>query len=349
MHVSAALGRVVTMRAITIPEPGGPEALVLADVPAPECPAGSVLVRVHTAGINRADVLQRKGHYDPPAGATRIPGLEVSGTIEHIGEGVSGWQVGQKVAALLTGGGYAEVVDVPAGQLLAVPENLGLEEAAALPEVLCTVHSNVFASARLLPGEWLLVHGGGSGIGTAAIQLAKAFGAKVAVTVGSQRKADFCTDLGADAVINYRDEDFVERIREITADDAERAGVRPGANVILDVIGAKYLERNVTALADDGRLVIIGLQGGIKAELDLNALMRRRKTVLGTTLRARPGVQKASIVGQVARDVWPLVAADTIRPIIHSVHPLADAGAAQTLLEDGTSIGKVLLRVGGQE
>jgi putative PIG3 family NAD(P)H quinone oxidoreductase len=336
------------MRAITIPNPGGPDALVLDEVPDLDCPAGSVLVKVHTAGINRADVLQRQGHYDPPEGATRIPGLEVSGTILELGEGVTGWEVGQPVAALLSGGGYAEVVDVPVGQLLTVPERLSLQDAAALPEVLSTVHSNVFAAARLLPDEWLLVHGGGSGIGTAAIQLAKAFGAKVAVTVGSQRKGDFCAELGADAVINYREEDFVERIREITAADAEAAGTKPGADVILDVIGAKYLERNVKALADDGRLVIIGLQGGVKAELNLNALMRGRKTVMGTTLRARPGRQKAAIVDQVARDVWPLVADGTIKPIIHSVHPLAEAGAAQTLLEDGTSIGKVLLDVAGE-
>lgn len=335
------------MRAITIPNPGGPEALVLDEAPAPECPPGSVLVRVHTAGVNRADVLQRQGHYDPPEGATRIPGLEVSGTIVELGSEVSGWEVGQEVAALLTGGGYAEVVDVPAGQLLPVPENLSLQEAAALPEVLSTVHSNVFAAARLLPGEWLLAHGGGSGIGTAAIQLAKAFGAKVAVTVGSQRKADFCTELGADAVINYREEDFVERIREITAADAEAAGTRPGANVILDLIGAKYLERNVKALADDGRLMIIGLQGGVKAELNLNALMRARKSVMGTTLRARPARQKAAIVDQVRRDVWPLVADGSIRPIIHSVLPLAQAGEAQQLLENGESIGKVLLDVAG--
>ncbi|GAA4284491.1 NAD(P)H-quinone oxidoreductase [Brevibacterium daeguense] len=336
------------MRAITIPNPGGPDALVLDDVPAPECPAGSVLVKVHTAGINRADILQRQGHYDPPEGATQIPGLEVSGTILELGAGVTGWEVGQPVAALLSGGGYAEVVDVPAGQLLPVPENLSLQEAAALPEVVCTVHSNVFAAARLLPGEWLLVHGGGSGIGTAAIQLAKTLGAKVAVTVGSHRKADFCTELGADAVINYQDEDFVEQIRQITAADAAAAGTKPGADVILDLIGAKYLDRNIKALSDDGRLVIIGLQGGVKAEINLNALMRGRKSVMGSTLRARPGRQKAAIVDQVSRDIWPLVADGTIKPIIHSIHPLADAGSAQALLEDGTSIGKVLLDVAGE-
>lgn len=333
------------MRAITIPTPGGPEALVVDDVPVPAVPAGSVLVRVHTAGINRADVLQRKGFYDPPAGSTRIPGLEVSGTITELGEGVEGWNVGDRVAALLTGGGYAEYVDVPAGQLLPVPENLSLEDAAALPEVLCTVYSNVFMGARLQPGEWLLVHGGGSGIGTAAIQLAKHFGAKVAVTVGSERKAQFCRDLGADAVINYRDEDFVERIEEITAADAEAAGRTPGANVVFDIIGAKYLERNIKALAHDGRLAIIGLQGGVKAEINLNELMRARKTVMATTLRARPAAQKAAIVAAVSQDVWPAVADGTIRPIIHSVHPLAEAGPSQELLENGESIGKVLLSV----
>ncbi|MFB9776853.1 NAD(P)H-quinone oxidoreductase [Brevibacterium otitidis] len=338
------------MRAMTIPQPGGPEALVLADdVEAPVPGPDSVLVRVDTAGINRADILQRQGHYDPPAGATRIPGLEVSGTIESVGSAVTDWQPGDRVAALLTGGGYAEFVDVPAGQLLPVPDDFDLTAAAALPEVMSTVYSNVVMEAGLRAGEWLLVHGGGSGIGTCAIQLARALGARVAVTVGSERKAAFCRELGADAVINYREEDFVSRIREITAADpapgpAGEPGT-PGANVILDLIGAKYLERNIKALANDGRLVIIGMQGGVKAEINLARLLTGRKHVLGTTLRARPDAQKAQIGAAVREHVWPLVLDGTIRPVIHDTIPLAEAGRGQSMLEDGDSIGKVLLRV----
>ncbi|WP_349827012.1 NAD(P)H-quinone oxidoreductase [Brevibacterium litoralis] len=325
------------MRAITIPTPGGPDALVIDEVEAPQVPAGSVLVKIHTAGINRADVLQRQGFYDPPAGATRVPGLEVSGTITELGEGVTGWEVGQRVAALLSGGGYAEYVDVPVGQLLPVPDDMDLRDAAALPEVLCTVWSNVFMGARLQAGECLLVHGGGSGIGTAAIQLARTFGAHVAVTVGSERKAEFCRELGADAVIDYTTEDFVERIKEIT--DGR------GADVVFDIIGAKYLERNITALALDGRLTIIGLQGGRKAEIDLGALMTQRKTVMAATLRARPGEQKAAIVQEVASTVWPRVLDGSVKPIVHTVLPLAEAGRGQAMLENGESIGKVLLAV----
>ncbi|MYM20323.1 zinc-binding dehydrogenase [Brevibacterium sp. 5221] len=327
------------MRAITIAEPGGPEVLAAAERPVPTCPPGSVLVRVAAVGVNRADILQRQGHYSPPAGATDIPGLEVAGTIAELGEGVSEdrWSVGDRVAALLTGGGYAEYVDVPEGQLLAVPDSLSLTEAAALPEVLATVYSNVFQAARLRAGEWLLVHGGGSGIGTAAIQLAKTAGAQVAVTVGSARKGAAAAELGADAVIDYREEDFVERIRAIT--DGR------GADVILDVVGAKYLQRNVDALADDGRLVIIGMQGGVKAELNIGTLMAHRRSIIGTTLRARPDEQKAAIVQAVADDVWPLVARGRVRPVVYRVVPFEEAGRAHALLEDGESIGKVVVAV----
>lgn len=339
------------MRAMTIPQPGGPEALVLSDdVETPAIEPGSVLVKVHAAGINRADILQRQGHYDPPEGATKIPGLEVSGTIAEVGAEVTGWKTGDRVAALLSGGGYAEYVDVPAGQLLPVPDHVDLTAAAALPEVVSTVYSNVVMEAGLRADQWLLVHGGGSGIGTCAIQLARALGARVAVTVGSERKAAFCRELGADAVINYREEDFVDRIREITASDPATGPAgdpcTPGANVILDLIGAKYLERNIKALANDGRLVIIGMQGGVKTEINLARLLTGRKHILGTTLRARPAAQKALIVATVRQHIWPLVLDGTIRPIIHDTLPLPEAGRGHAMLEDGDSIGKVLLRVG---
>ena len=240
------------MRAITISSPGDPEVLQVTDEPTPELAADEVLVRVHAAGVNRADLLQRRGFYDPPPGATLIPGLEVSGTIEKLGADVTGWSVSDRVAALLSGGGYAESVPVPAGQLLPVPDDFDLTEAAALPEVLSTVWSNIVGRGQVKAGEWLLVHGGGSGIGTAAIQIARHLGVKIVVTVGSDRKAEFCRSLGADAVINYREEDFVERVREIcTHDDGST-----GADVILDIIGAKYLERNIKALGTDGRLEI---------------------------------------------------------------------------------------------
>ncbi|GAA4511958.1 NAD(P)H-quinone oxidoreductase [Brevibacterium yomogidense] len=336
------------MRAITLTEHGGPDVLAVSDIPAPTARPGSVVVAVHTAGLNRADLLQRQGHYNPPAGANtahEVPGLEVSGTIAAVGEDVSGWAVGDRVAALLTEGGYAEQVEVPAGQLFAVPDGFPLAEAAALPEVLCTVHSNVFTAAGLKPGEWLLVHGGGSGIGTAAIQMAKAHGAKVAVTVGSDRKGDFCRDLGADAVINYKEEDFVERIREITGVDGEPGD---GADVILDVVGAKYLDRNLKALALDGRLTIIGLQGGVKAEANLGLMLPRRLTVMATTLRARPADQKAQIVEDVA-EFWRLAMTGDIKAIVDSVFPLEDTGEAHARMEAGDNIGKILLSVAADD
>ena len=329
------------MRAITISSPGDPEVLQVTDEPTPELAADEVLVRVHAAGVNRADLLQRRGFYDPPPGATTIPGLEVSGTIEDLGAEVTGWSVGDRVAALLSGGGYAESVPVPAGQLLPVPDDFDLTEAAALPEVLSTVWSNIVGRGQVKAGEWLLVHGGGSGIGTAAIQIARHLGVKIVVTVGSDRKAEFCRSLGADAVINYREEDFVERVREIcTHDDGST-----GADVILDIIGAKYLERNIKALGTDGRLVIIGMQGGTKTEINLGWLMQPRKSVSATTLRARPKEQKIAIVAEVAEQLWPAVISGDIRPIIHESMPLAEAVRAHQTLEDGANIGKVLLIV----
>ncbi|WP_025777985.1 NAD(P)H-quinone oxidoreductase [Brevibacterium sp. VCM10] len=329
------------MRAITISSPGDPEVLQVTDEPTPDIAADEVLVRVHAAGVNRADLLQRRGFYDPPPGATEILGLEVSGTIERLGAEVTGWSVGDRVAALLSGGGYAEFVPVPAGQLLPVPDGFDLTEAAALPEVLSTVWSNIVGRGQVQAGEWLLVHGGGSGIGTAAIQIARHLGVKIVVTVGSEKKAEFCRELGADAVINYRDEDFVDRVREIcTHDDGST-----GADVILDIIGAKYLERNIKALSTDGRLVIIGMQGGTKTEINLGWLMQPRKTVSATTLRARPKDQKIAIVAEVAEQPWPAVISGDIRPIIHEAMPLTDVVRAHQTLEDGANIGKVLLIV----
>ncbi|CAM5387645.1 NAD(P)H-quinone oxidoreductase OS=Streptomyces alboniger OX=132473 GN=CP975_18050 PE=4 SV=1 [Streptomyces alboniger] len=323
------------MHAITIPEPGGPEALVWDEVPDPVPGEGEVLVEVAASAVNRADILQRQGFYDPPPGSSPHPGLECSGRIVEIGPGVSGWSVGDEVCALLAGGGYAEKVAVPAGQLLPLPKGIDLGQAAALPEVVCTVWSNVFMIAHLRPGETLLVHGGSSGIGTMAIQLAKAVGAKVAVTAGTREKLDRCAELGADVLVNYRDQDFVEEVRKAT-DGA-------GADVILDNMGAKYLDRNVRALAVNGRLAIIGMQGGIKAELNIAALLTKRAAISATSLRARPLGEKASIVAAVREHVWPLLDSGQVRPIVDRELPMSDAAAAHRVVEESGHIGKVLL------
>ncbi|MFI1970001.1 NADPH:quinone oxidoreductase [Streptomyces cinnamoneus] len=326
------------MYAITIPVPGGPEALVWAEVPDPVPGEGEVLVEVVASGVNRADIVQRQGFYDPPPGASPYPGLEVSGRIAALGPGVGGWAVGDEVCALLSGGGYAEKVCVPAGQLLPVPDGMDLVSAAALPEVTATVWSNVFMVAHLRPGETLLVHGGGSGIGTMAVQLAKAVGARVAVTAGGQDKLERCRELGADILIDYREQDFVEELRKVTG------GV--GADVILDIIGAKYLDRNLDALAVNGRLTIIGLQGGRTAELDLAKLLTKRAAVAGTTLRARPLTEKAAIVAAVREHVWPLIAGGRVRPVVDRTLPLRDAALAHAVLEESAHVGKVLLTTG---
>jgi putative PIG3 family NAD(P)H quinone oxidoreductase len=323
------------MKAITLPSFGGPEALVLADVDPPAPRAGEVLVRVAAAGVNRADTLQRQGHYSPPAGESEVPGLEVSGVIEALGEDVDDWAVGDEVCALLAGGGYAEKVRVPAGQVLPVPEGVSLVDAAALPEVVCTVWSNVFLIANLQPGETLLVHGGSSGIGTMAIQLARQVGARVIVTAGSAAKLEACRELGAEVLVNYRDEDFVEAVTQATEGK--------GADVILDIVGAKYLSRNLSALATSGRLVIIGMQGGSRGELDIGALLAKRAAVIATSLRARPAQEKATIVAAVREHVWPLVAAGRVQPIVQSRHPLADAAVAHRELEASEHVGKILL------
>ena len=325
------------MLAITVPTPGGPEALALAEVPDPTLAPDEVLLDVVAAGVNRADLLQRQGHYPPPPGASAYLGLECSGRVAAVGADVTGWAVGDEACALLAGGGYAARVAVPAGQLLPVPAGVSLVDAAALPEVACTVWSNVFMTAALAPGEWLLVHGGSSGIGTMAIQLAHAFGAHVAVTAGSAEKLEVCRSLGADVLVNYRDEDFVEAVKAAT----DGAGV----DVILDNMGAKYLARNVDALAAYGRLMVIGLQGGTRAELDLGVLLRKRASVAATSLRARPADEKAAIVAAVREHVWPLVASGAVRPIVHARMPLAQAADAHRLLESSTHIGKVLLTV----
>lgn len=323
------------MLAITIPEPGAADALVVAEVPDPQPGAGEVRVRVAAAGVNRADVMQRMGRYPPPPGAPAYPGLEVSGVIDALGPQVSGWAIGDEVCALLSGGGYAQLVCVPAGQLLPVPEGISLRDAAALPEVACTVWSNVFLTANLQPAETILIHGGSSGIGTMAIQLAVALGARVAVTAGSAAKLEVCRELGAEIAINYRDQDFVAELAAATAGQ--------GADVILDNMGATYLARNVTALADGGRLVVIGLQGGARGELDLAALLTKRAAVIATSLRARPPAEKATIVAAVREHVWPLVAAGAVRPVIHERFALADAAAAHRALEASQHIGKLLL------
>ncbi len=323
------------MQAITFAEPGGPDVLEWTKVPDPTPAAGEVIIDVAATAVNRADLLQRQGKYAPPPGASEILGLECSGTISSVGAAIGLDRIGEKVTALLAGGGYAQKVAVPVGQVMSVPSGLTLIEAAALPEVVCTVWSNLDMVANLSEGEWLLVHGGGSGIGTMAIQIGRALGAHIAVTAGSADKLAHCASLGADVLINYQDQDFVEVIRDVT-------GGR-GANVILDIMGAAYLERNVQALTREGRLVIIGTQGGIRTELDISALLRKNGSIHATTLRGRPESEKAAICAQVQRTVWPWVNARAVRPIIDRVLPMKDAAYAHTLVADGAVTGKVVL------
>ncbi|QOK22621.1 NAD(P)H-quinone oxidoreductase [Janibacter indicus] len=323
------------MRGISITEPGDADVLQITEIEAPTAGPGDVVVDMVAAGVNRADVMQRLGHYPPPAGASPLPGLEVSGTIREVGPGVEGWSVGDEVCALVDGGGYAEQVRVPAAQLLPVPKGVSLTDAAGLPEVACTVWSNVFMTANLQPDDVFLVHGGSSGIGTMAIQLATAAGARVAVTAGSQAKLDVCRDLGAQILVNYREQDFVEEVRAAT--DGH------GADVVLDLMGAKYLPRNVDLLATSGRLVVIGLMGGRKGELDLGKLLSKRAAVIATSLRARPAAEKAAIVAAVREHVWPLVEDGAVRPIVQGTHPLERAADAHRELEASGHIGKILL------
>lgn len=318
------------MHAIVVREPGDPDVLEWAEVATPAPGPGEVLIEVVASAVNRADVMQRKGFYPPPPGAPPYPGLEVSGRVADLGADVTGLSVGDEVCALLSGGGYAERVAVPAAQVLPIPRGVDVADAAGLPEVACTVWSNVFMLGGLREGETLLVHGGGSGIGTHAIQLAKARGARVVTTVGSAEKAARCRELGADVTVNYREDDFVEH---------------GPYDVILDVIGAKYLARNVEALAVGGRLMVIGLQGGAKAELDLGALLRKRARVHATTLRARPPEEKAEIVAAVRANVWPLLESGAVRPVIDRRFPMADAAGAHRLMEESGHVGKILLTV----
>ncbi|WP_344902481.1 NAD(P)H-quinone oxidoreductase [Actinomadura meridiana] len=318
------------MHAIVIREPGDADVLEWRTVPDPAPKPGEVLVDVAASAVNRADVMQRKGFYPPPDGTPPYPGLEVSGRVAELGADVTGPRVGDEVCALLSGGGYAERVAVPAAQLLPVPRGVDVVDAAGLPEVACTVWSNVFMLAGLSAGETLLVHGGGSGIGTFAIQLAKAHGARVVTTVGSEEKAARCRELGADVTVNYREDDFVQH---------------GPYDVILDLIGAKYLARNVDALATGGRLMVIGLQGGTKAELDIGKLLSKRALVHATALRSRPDAEKAEIVASVRENVWPLLESGAVRPVVDRRIPMPDAASAHRLLEEGGHVGKVVLTV----
>jgi putative PIG3 family NAD(P)H quinone oxidoreductase len=298
---------------------------------------GEVLVRVAASAVNRADLLQRQGLYPPPRGASLFPGLECSGTVAALGDGVEGWAVGDTCTALLSGGGYAELVAVPAGQLMPVPDGVDLVTAAALPEVACTVWSNIVMDAALRAGEVLLVHGGAGGIGTFAIQAGVALGARVAVTAGSAEKLERCRELGAEILVSYRDDDFVETVKSAT--DGR------GADVVLDNMGAKYLGRNVRVLATNGRIQVIGMQGGTAGELDLGLLMSKRGQVRATTLRARPVVEKAEICARTAAEAWPLVGSGVIRPVVDRVLPMSEAAEAHRVVTDGEHVGKVLLAV----
>ncbi len=321
------------MRAVTVPDPGEADALVVGEHPVPEPAEGEVLVRVVAAGVNRADVLQRQGFYNPPPGATDVLGLEAAGTIVAVGAGVDAARVGQDVVALLAGGGNAEHVAVPAGQVVARPSALDDAASGGLVETAATVWSNVLMHAGLRPGETLLVHGGGSGIGTTAIQMAVAHGARVVVTVGSPEKAQFCRDLGAAATINYREQDFVEAL---TAQD-----LRP--DVILDNMGAKYLDQNVRALATGGRLVVIGMQGGVKAELNLGVLLTKRASVAATSLRARPSEEKSAIMADLVEHAWPWVESGALRPVVHQTFALDEVADAHRVMEASSHIGKLVL------
>ncbi len=325
------------MHAVVITEAGGPEVLRWETVPDPDCGPGEVVIAVAASAVNRADLLQRQGAYPPPAGSPAWPGLECSGTIVDVGADVQGWQRGDQVCALLTGGGYAERVAVPAGHLLPLPAGVDLVTAAGLPEVMCTVWSNVVMGAGLRSGEVLLVHGGAGGIGTAAIQIGVGLGATVAVTAGTSAKLGRCADLGASILVNYREDDFVGAVKKATGGH--------GADVVLDIIGAKYLASNVAVLATGGRLVIIGLQGGRRGELDLSALMAKRASISATTLRARPAAEKAEIVAAVREHVWPLIESGAVIPVVDRVVPMHDAAAAHRAIEAGEAVGKVLLAV----
>ena len=323
------------MRAVVITRPGEPEVLRWLEVPDPVPGPGEVVIDVAASGVNRADLMQRQGFYPPPPGAPPYPGLECSGRVRAVGDQVAGWRPGDQVCALLSGGGYAEQVAVPEGQLLPVPASVPVATAAAFPETACTVYANVFQLAGLTEGELLLVHGGSSGIGTMAIQLAKAFGARVACTAGSAEKLARCRALGADVAVNYRTEDFVEVVRDATSG--------AGADVILDIMGASYLARNLAALATGGRLVVIGRQGGSRAELDLGVLQAKRASLHATTLRARPVHEKAAVVAAVREHVWPLIDAGRVAAVVDRELPMSQAAQAHRVMAASEHVGKILL------
>jgi putative PIG3 family NAD(P)H quinone oxidoreductase len=325
------------MRAVVASGPGGPEVLSIGELPDPQPGPGEVAIAVAATAVNRPDLLQRAGHYPPPPGASDVLGLECSGTIAALGEGVTGWGVGDECCALLAGGGYAQRVVCPAGQVMPVPAGVSLEQAASLPEVACTVWSNVFMIAGLQPGEWFLVHGGAGGIGSMAIQLGSAVGARVMATAGSAEKLAQCAELGAEVTIDYKQQDFVAEVKRATEDH--------GADVILDNMGASYLTRNVDALATEGRLLVIGLMGGAKGEIDLNQLMTKRGALISTRLRPRPVQEKAAICAAVVEHVWPLVTDGRIRPVVNTSLPLAEASRAHALMMSGEASGKILLTV----
>ncbi len=325
------------MKAIEIAQPGGPEVLKLGERPVPVPAQGEVLIKVAAAGVNRPDVEQRKGTYPPPPGASDIPGLEIAGTVAALGPGADGLKVGDAVCALVSGGGYAEYCTAPVPQCLPVPKGLGMAEAAALPETFFTVWQNVFDRARLKGGETILIHGGSSGIGTTAIQMAKAMGARVLATAGSDEKCAACAKLGADGAINYNTQDFVEATLAATN--------KKGADVILDMVGGKYFERNIAALAIEGRLSLIALLGGRDAKIDLSLVLRKRLTVVGSVLRARPVSEKGAVAESLRREIWPLIAAGKIKPVIDSTFPLADAAKAHARMETSAHVGKIVLTV----
>jgi len=325
------------MYAITITQPGGPEVLAWTEQPDPRPGPGEVVLDVAATAVNRADLLQRQGNYAPPRGVTDVPGLECAGTVAALGDGVTDLAVGTQVCALLAGGGYATKVVVPAGQVMPLPSTVDVVTAAGLPEVAATVWSNVVMVAGLTAGETLLVHGGASGIGTHAIQVAKALGARVAVTAGSPARLERCAELGADILVDYHEQDFVEAVRAAT--DGR------GADVVLDNMGAKYLPRNVDVLARLGRLVVIGMQGGVTGELNLGKLLAKNGTVTATSLRYRPVPEKTAICREIVEKLWPLVETGAIRPITHEVLPVERAADAHRALEEGGVLGKLLLRM----
>ena len=324
-----------TMIAIAIETPGAPEVLKPVTMPRPVPGAGEILIKVEAAGVNRPDVLQRRGHYNPPPGASPLPGLEVAGTVAAVGPDVTGWSVGDPVCALVAGGGYAEYCAAPAPQCLPIPKGLSAAEAAGLPETCFTVWTNVFERGRLQTGERFLVHGGSSGIGTTAIQLAKAWGAIVFATAGSAEKCQACRDLGADVAIDYREQDFLAVVKEKT-------GGR-GVDLILDMVGGDYVARNIDALAVDGRQVSIAFLKGSKVEIDLQKVMAKRLTLTGSTLRPRSVAEKGAIAAALLAEVWPLIEAGRIRPLIHATFPLARASEAHALMESGEHVGKIIL------